>query len=81
MDKKTPEYLAVQNEFKEKLENAIASLAEKQRVVFLMNRIDKKKFNEIAEELEFSAKTDEKRMSAALKALKENVQKFKKFKI
>lgn len=46
-----------------------------------MNRIDKKKFNEIAEELEFSAKTDEKRMSAALKALKENVQKFKKFKI
>ena len=39
----SPEYLLEEEEFKEKLQNAIASLTEAQREVFLMNRIDGKK--------------------------------------
>ena len=37
-----PEFLMEEKEFKEKLETAIAQLPEKQRVVFLMSRIEKK---------------------------------------
>jgi len=36
-----------------------------------MNRIDKKKYREIAEELEISIKTVEKRMHKALKSLRQ----------
>lgn len=81
IDKETPEFQAIHNEFKDKLETAIASLPEKQRVVFLMNRIDKKTFKEIAESLDISVKTVEKRMSLCLKQLKSEVEELKKFKI
>ena len=66
-----PQYLLEEQEFKLKLENAISNLPEKQRIVFLMNRIDKKKYREIAEELNISIKAVEKRMHQALKVLKE----------
>ena len=70
----SPEYLLEEEEFKIKLQNAIASLSEAQREVFLMNRIDGKKYREIAEILEISQKTVEKRMSTALKILKEQIE-------
>lgn len=70
----SPEYLLEEEEFKIKLQNAIASLSEAQREVFLMNRIDGKKYREIAEILEISQKAVEKRMSAALKTLKEQIE-------
>lgn len=70
----SPEYLLEEEEFKIKLQNAIASLSEAQREVFLMNRIDGKKYREIAEILEISQKAVEKRMSAALKILKEQIE-------
>lgn len=69
-----PEYLLEEEEFKIKLQNAIASLSEAQREVFLMNRIDGKKYREIAEILGISQKAVEKRMSAALKTLKEQIE-------
>ncbi len=69
-DNESPEYLLEEKEFKERLENAISELPEDQRVVFLMNRIDKKKYREIAEELGLSVKAIEKRMHNALKTLK-----------
>lgn len=65
-----PQYILEEKEFKIKLETAIASLPEAQRVVFLMNRIDKKKYREIAEELGLSIKAVEKRMHMALKELR-----------
>ena len=40
----TPQYLLEEQEFKDRLVNAIAALPEGQRVVFLMNRMDKKKY-------------------------------------
>lgn len=66
----TPQFLLEEAEFKKRLENAIGALPEGQRVVFLMNRIDKKKYREIAEELEISIKAVEKRMHKALSALR-----------
>ena len=70
-DIQDPQFIMEQDEFKLKLENAISDLPEDQRIVFLMNRIDKKKYREIAEELEISIKTVEKRMHKALKSLRQ----------
>jgi RNA polymerase sigma-70 factor (ECF subfamily) len=70
----SPEYLLEEEEFKQKLTKAIASLTESQREVFLMNRIDGKKYREIAELLDISQKTVEKRMSAALQILKSQIE-------
>jgi RNA polymerase sigma-70 factor (ECF subfamily) len=69
-----PEYLFEEEEFKQKLTKAIGSLSEVQREVFLMNRIDGKKYREIAEILDISQKTVEKRMSAALQILKSQIE-------
>jgi len=66
----SPEYLLEEEEFKQKLESVISSLSEEQREVFLLNRIEDKKYREIAELLSISQKTVEKRMSAALKSLR-----------
>ena len=68
--KENPQFLLEQEEFKQRLEKAIATLPEGQRVVFLMNRIDKKKYREIAEILNISIKAVEKRMHGALIALR-----------
>lgn len=69
-DTSDPHYLMQKDEFKRRLELAIANLPENQRVVFLMNRIDKKKYREIAEELDISVKAVEKRMHLALVELR-----------
>lgn len=66
----TPEFKMEESEFKERLERAIAELPETQREVFLMNRIDKLTYREIAETLDISVKAVEKRMGKALKQLR-----------
>ena len=70
-DNQNPHYLLEENEFKARLEAAINDLPETQRIVFLMNRIDKKKYKEIAAELDISVKAVEKRMHKALAALRQ----------
>jgi len=70
LNEETPQYLLEETEFKQQLEAAIAALPEGQRTVFLMNRIDKMKYKEIAETLGLSVKAIEKRMHNALKALR-----------
>ena len=57
-------------EFKNELETAINDLPEGQKEVFLMNRIDKLTYKEIAERLGVSQKAVEKRMHKALLKLK-----------
>ncbi|WP_339628888.1 sigma-70 family RNA polymerase sigma factor [uncultured Maribacter sp.] len=69
----TPEFLMEENQFKEKLENALNSLPENQRTTFLLNRIDGKKYAEIAEMDGVSVKAIEKRMHLALKSLREQI--------
>lgn len=69
----TPEFLMEENEFREKLERALNSLPENQRTTFLLNRIDGKKYAEIAELEGVSVKAIEKRMHLALKTLREQI--------
>lgn len=69
----SPEFLLEEREFKAKLEAVIADLPEKQRVVFLLSRIDKKTYQEIGEMQGISKKAVEKRMYLALKTLREKV--------
>lgn len=69
----SPEHLLEQKEFKAKLEAALAILPENQRTTFLLNRIDGKKYAEIAEMEGVSVKAVEKRMHLALKSLREHI--------
>ena len=57
----------------EKLENTISALPEKQREVFLLNRIEKKKYKEIALHLDISVKAVEKRMHQALLVMRKEI--------
>ena len=70
-----PEFLMEEKEFKEKLDRVINSLPEDQRTAFLMNRIDKLKYREIAERLGVSQKTIEKRIHKALLVLRKEIGK------
>ena len=56
-----------------KLKKSIAELPEKQREVFLLSRIEKKKYSEISEMLDISVKAGEKRMSQALITMREQI--------
>lgn len=73
----TPEFKMEEQEFKERLENAINSLVPTQREVFLMHRVEKKKYGEIAEILGVSVKAVEKRIGKALKHIRKEIIEFK----
>ena len=66
----TPEDEINFQELKNAYDKALKSMPEKQRTVFLMNRIDELKYKEIADQLGLSVKAIEKRMSQALDHLK-----------
>ncbi len=69
----SPEFLMEESEFKSKLDRALNDLPDNQRTTFLLNRIDGKKYAEIAEMEGVSVKAIEKRMHLALKALREEI--------
>lgn len=69
----SPESILEEKQFQTKLLKAIEDLNEKQRVAFLMHRIDGKKYNEIAVELNISVKAVEKRIHLALLALRKQI--------
>ena len=63
-------------EYKEteaRIQQAINELPEKCREIFLMNRYDGLRYNEVAAELNLSVKTVEAQMSKALKLLREKL--------
>ena len=68
-----PEFLMEESEFKTKLDKALNDLPENQRTTFLLNRIDGKKYKEIAEIEGVGIKAIEKRMHLALKSLREKI--------
>lgn len=70
----SPEFLLEEKEFGIKLQRAISNLTESQRVTFLMHRIDGKKYREIAEILNISIKTVEKRIHYALINLRKEIE-------
>lgn len=67
----TPHYLLEENEFKRQLENAIDSLPEKVKDVFIMSRLEDLSYQEIAERQSISIKTVESHMVKALRLLRE----------
>ena len=69
----TPEFVLREKEHKKKIENAIASLTEAERVAFLLNRVEGKRFKEVAALLEISVKAVEKRVYGALKKIREQI--------
>jgi len=73
VDNQSPEYLLEEKQYHQKLQNAIANLTEAQRTAFLLNRIEGKKYAEIAEILKISVKAVEKRMSNALASLRKEI--------
>jgi RNA polymerase sigma-70 factor (ECF subfamily) len=73
-DKVSPEYVLEEKQFQEKLDNALNTLPENQRTTFLLNRVDGMKYQEIADMEGVSVKAIEKRMSLALKSLRENIE-------
>lgn len=70
----TPEDEINFQELKNAYDAALKSMPEKQRTVFLMNRIDELKYKEIADQLGLSVKAIEKRMSQALEHLKTHLK-------
>ena len=73
VDKQSPEYLAEMKEYEAILQKVIASMPEGSREVFLMNRLEDMKYREIAETLGISVKAVEKRMSKALKIIRDKL--------
>ena len=70
LENETPEDKIQFEELSERYNIALQQLPEKQRVVFLMSRIDELKYQEIADNLGLSLKAIEKRMTLALAFLK-----------
>ena len=66
----SPEDMLQFKELRDKYESTLKRLPEKQRVVFLMSRIDNLKYHEIAQSIGISIKAVEKRMKYALSFLR-----------
>lgn len=69
----SPEFLMLEKEYMAKLQKVLADLPDGQREVFLLNRIDKKTYAEIADLLNLSVKAVEKRMHNALIYVREKI--------
>ena len=70
----SPEFLMEEKQYLQKLENAIAKLTEAERVAFLLNRTEGKRFKEVAEILGISVKAVEKRVYGALKKIRTEIE-------
>jgi len=71
----SPEFKMEEQEWKNKLDDAIAALPEKPRIIFLMSRLEDFSYQEIADRLSISIKTVETHMVRALKQLRETLSK------
>ncbi|MCR8668401.1 sigma-70 family RNA polymerase sigma factor [Aestuariibaculum sp. M13] len=69
-----PEFLMQEDEYRKKVQLALANLTDAQREAFLMNRIEGKRFKEIAEILDISTKAVEKRIYGALEKLRKDIK-------
>jgi RNA polymerase sigma-70 factor (ECF subfamily) len=63
-------------ELESRISTAISNLPDKCRKIFQMNRVDGKKYKEIADILELSVKTVEAQMSKALRLLREDLKDY-----
>jgi RNA polymerase sigma-70 factor (ECF subfamily) len=69
----TPQFVLEEKEYMQKLQRALENLPEKQRVAFMLNRIEGKRHKEIAELLNISRKAVEKRIYTALETIRKEI--------
>ena len=69
-----PEFLMQEDEYMKKLQTALSNLTEAQRTAFMMNRVEGKRFKEIAKLLDISTKAVEKRIYGALDKLRKDIE-------
>jgi RNA polymerase sigma-70 factor (ECF subfamily) len=69
----SPEFILEENEYMTRLQKAIEELSPDQRTTFMLNRVEGKKHEEIAEMLGISRKAVEKRIYTALAILREKI--------
>lgn len=69
----TPQFVLEEKEFMQKLQLALENLPEKQRVAFMLNRVEGKRHKEIAQILNISRKAVEKRIYTALETLRKEI--------
>lgn len=69
----TPQFILEEQEFLKKYQIALSKLSESQRVAFLLNRVEGKRHQEIADMLNISRKAVEKRIYTALEKLREDI--------
>lgn len=72
-DQQSPQFKVEEKEFEQQLNTVMKSLPEGSREVFLMNRIDGLKYDEISEQLGIGVKAVEKRMSKALAIIRDTL--------
>ncbi len=70
----SPEFLMQESQYNDKLQRALSNLTEAQRLAFMMNRVEGKRFKDIAELLGISVKAVEKRIYGALKKLRKDIK-------
>ena len=72
-----PEFLLEKDEYYKKYQQVLASLTDEQRTAFLLNKVEGKKHEEIAEILGVTRKVVEYRIYSAFGILKEELQNFR----
>ena len=73
----SPEFLLEKEEYAKKYQQALSELSEEQRAAFLLNKVEGKKHEEIAEMLGVTRKVVEYRIYSAFDALKAALDGFK----
>lgn len=68
-----PQFLLEKKQYLKKYENALAALSENQRTVFLLNRIDGKSHQEIADMLDITIRAVRKRLYSAVENLRKDI--------
>lgn len=66
INNESPEFVMELKEFDFRFQKALSGLKEKQRITFLMNRVEALSYTEIAERLNITVKAVEKRMQIAI---------------
>lgn len=72
----SPEFILEKNEYLKQYQAALSNLTEDQRVAFLLNKVEGKKHNEIAELLGITRKVVEYRIYSAFNQLKKELKDF-----
>ena len=75
MNVESPEYLMEVDQYHKRVQTALEELSEEHRITLMLNRVEDKTHQEIADLLGISKKAVEKRIYTALKTLREKIGK------